>query len=64
MDHYLSNLVPNGIVKISNGNSMIQFGLEIKNGYMREMIRQSTEMMVNNIHIYQFFNYDQIYTSI
>ncbi|XP_025199365.1 uncharacterized protein LOC112597507 [Melanaphis sacchari] len=45
IDHYLSNIVPNGIVKIKNGNSMTQFNLEIQKNYIREMIKQSTEMM-------------------
>ncbi|XP_060864600.1 uncharacterized protein LOC132940832 [Metopolophium dirhodum] len=45
IDQYLSKIVPNGIVKIKNGNSMIQLGSEIKNNYMREMMRQMKEMM-------------------
>ncbi|KAE9526794.1 hypothetical protein AGLY_013442, partial [Aphis glycines] len=45
IDHYLSNLVPNGIVKIKNGNSMKQFGLKIQKNYMQEMIKQLSEMM-------------------
>ncbi|XP_015368882.1 PREDICTED: uncharacterized protein LOC107165243 [Diuraphis noxia] len=45
LDRYLSNIVPNGIVKIKNGNSMTQFGSEIKNNYMREMMKQLKEMM-------------------
>jgi len=50
LDQYLSNLVPNGIVKIKNGNSMTQFGSEIKKNYMQEMIKQMKEMMVNHKH--------------
>lgn len=48
IDHYLSKLVPNGIVKIQNGNSMTQLGSEIKNNYMQEMIGQLKEIMVNH----------------
>lgn len=49
IDHYLSNLVPNGIVKIKNGNSMKQFGLKIQKNYMQEMIKQLSEMMVSKL---------------
>ncbi|XP_003241994.1 uncharacterized protein LOC100573070 [Acyrthosiphon pisum] len=45
IDKYLSKVVPNGIVKIKDANSMIQLGSEIKNNYMREMMSQMKEMM-------------------
>jgi len=66
LDHYLSNLVPNGIVKIKNGNTMLQLGSEMKKNYMREMMKQMKEMMVNYKYKFGYDNihYILIYTNI